>query len=346
MSLDSEETRERSDRTASTEPPQWSDTTVDDKKEVVGSPVRRSQTMANRRALLTSPPIMSSPPTNVFARMSQPYQPLRDAFHIPGQDVNNHAAAILSSPPPSGITGDVRMRRLPPPTPRSAGLREADLHASSSIFLPAPNIKPGRTSFSRKEEDGDDVFERPTLPPISMLSPASTMPVNTHSPVSSVRASAAGPNKQSSSPSSKSSLSSSVGSLPNRSPTLTKSRLSNSAEVFKTPDRFGPGASAQAGQSSRFSSPAKIAQLTSSNASRALQSMQTSTPKLPGGSRMAAGLVTPGGYYDPYEYSAVVDEELERMMSKDGEGEGASRRPLPFPSPLDRTPKWQPWSPW
>jgi hypothetical protein len=67
---------------------------------------------------------------------------------------------------------------------------------------------------------------------------------------------------------------------------------------------------------------------------------------------MAGGLVTPGGYYDPYEYSAVVDEELERMLAKNRDAEAAyrqpgdARRPLPFPSPLERTPKWQPWSPW
>ena len=338
------------------EPPRQYRTEAED----FGSPVRRTRTVTGgRRGLLTSPPIMSSPPTNVFARVSQPYQPLRDAFSLPGQSANSHVAALLSSPPPSGITGDVRMRRLPPPTLRSSGLRDEDLHASSAIFLPAPNIKPGRSEFgssrgSRMDEDGDE-FEKPTLPPIHMLSPASTMPVVTQSPVSSVRASAT---KRSSSPSPKSSsqASSSAGGSGghNRSPTFSRVRLaqqSANGDIFKTPDRFGAS-----GSTPRLAgSPAKFAHLTNSNASRALQSMQNSTPKLPHagpGGRMAAGLVTPGGYYDPYEYSAVVDEELERMLAKNKDAEAAyrqpgdARRPLPFPSPLDRTPKWQPWSPW
>lgn len=332
--------------------------------EDLGSPVRRTRTItAGRRPHLTSPPIMSSPPTNVFARVSQPYQPLRDAFSLPGQTTSSHAAALLSSPPPAGITGDVRMRRLPPPTPRSSGLRGEDLHASSAIFLPAPNIKPGRSSEfgssrgSRMDDDGDE-FEKPTLPPIHMLSPASTMPVVTQSPVSSVRASAAGKRSSSPSPKSSSQASSSAGGSGGhtRSPTFSRSggrfgQTSSNGDVFKTPDRFGVS-----GNTPRLAgSPAKFAHLTNSNASRALQSMQHSTPKLagaPGGRMAAGGLVTPGGYYDPYEYSAVVDEELERMLAKNRDAEAAyrqpgdARRPLPFPSPLDRTPKWQPWSPW
>lgn len=314
------------------------------------SPVRRSGTGPSRRALLTSPPIMSSPPTNVFARMSQPYQPLRDAFNIPGQ-ASAHAAALMSSPPPSGIMpSDARMRRLPPPTPRSAARDEEHL-PGSSIFLPAPNIRPGRSNPHKRgaakgDDDDDELDSKPILPPIHMMSPASNLvPVNTQSPVSSIRGSAA---NRSTSPSPKSSTQSSTSSS-QRSPTLNKNRLLHSAEVFKTPDRFGPP---NPSSSSRTASPSKLAHLASNNASKALQSLQyNSTPKLPG-SRGMNGMVTPGPYYDPYEYGAVVDEELDRMAKsgesdeRPGAGRHGDRRPLPFPSPLDRTPKWQPWSPW
>lgn len=300
------------------------------------SPVRRGVPHPHnrQRALLTSPPIMSSPPTNVFARMSQPYQPLRTSFNIPA--ANAHAEALMSSPPPSSgiMPSDVRMRRLPPPTPRRTS---NDGDQGSHIFLPAPNIKPGKASFSKKDATDDD--SKPTLPPIHMMSPASAMALNTQSPVSSVRGSAS--QNRSSSPSPKSSsLPSSSGNSVTRSPTLNKSKHVHSSEVFKTPDRF-------AAPSARpISSPNKLAHLANNNASKALQSLQASTPKL-GGSRPGHGLVTPGGYYDPYEYGAVLDEELDRMMATNKDDGGrADRRPLPFPSPIDRTPKWQPWSPW
>ena len=327
-----------SDRSASAEPPPMRSP----QHVFHTSPIRHKGPPFTRRALLTSPPMMSSPPTNVFARMSQPYQPLRTAFNIPGQS-NDHAAALMSSPPPSGIMpSEARLRRLPPPTPRTAAAAKEDFQqASSSIFLPAPNIKPGRTSFNKRGQDEDDeVDQKPVLPPIQMLSPMSTaVAVNTQSPVSSLRASAA---HTSSSPSPKPGSLSSSSTNSNKSPTLGRSRLYHSAEVFKTPERFSSSSN-----STRLSSPNKLAQLAGNNASKALQALQ-STPKLPG-ARSLVGLVTPGGYYDPYEYGAALDEELERMAArtKDGDvGTRSDRRPLPFPSPLDRTPKWQPWSPW
>lgn len=305
------------------------------------SPTRRGPAGAEdrHRALLTSPPIMSSPPTNVFARMSQPYQPLRNSFNIPTTNV--HAEALMSSPPPSSgiMPSDIRMRRLPPPTPRSTAVDE-DSHAGSHIFLPAPNIKPGKPSSGKKDGAGHE--SKPSLPPIHMMSPASAMTLNTQSPVSSVRGSATQQRSSSPSPKSSSQASTSSTSL-TRSPTLSKSRHLSSSEVFKTPERFA------APSSRTMASPSKLAHLTNNNASKALQSLQASTPKL-GASRGGHGLVTPGGYYDPYEYGAVLDEELDRMMatSKDGDSlnRHGDRRPLPFPSPLDRTPKWQPWSPW
>lgn len=297
------------------------------------SPVRRGL-HDRQRALLTSPPIMSSPPTNVFARMSQPYQPLRTAFNLPSSSA--HAEALMSSPPPSSgiMPSDLRMRRLPPPTPRRASADGED-HPGSHIFLPAPNIKPGKASFGKKAGEGEDV--KPTLPPIHMMSPASALALNTQSPISSVRGSATQHRSSSPSPKSSSQASSSANSI-TRSPTLNKSKHLQSSEVFKTPDRFA------APSSRSISSPHKLAHLANNNASKALQSLQT--PKL-GTSRAGHGLVTPGGYYDPYEYGAVLDEELDRMMATNKEdGDRSDRRPLPFPSPVDRTPKWQPWSPW
>lgn len=300
------------------------------------SPLRRGVPHPHdrQRALLTSPPIMSSPPTNVFARMSQPYQPLRTSFNLPSS--NMHAEALMSSPPPSSgiMPSDVRMRRLPPPTPRRSSA-DGEEHPGSHIFLPAPNIKPGKASFGKKTGDGDE--DKPTLPPIHMMSPASALALNTQSPVSSVRGSAAQHRSSSPSPKSSSQTSSSANSI-TRSPTLNKSRHLHSTEVFKTPDRFA------APSSRTISSPHKLAHLANNNASKALQALQT--PKI-GSSRAGHGLVTPGGYYDPYEYGAVLDEELDRMMATNKEDGGRSdRRPLPFPSPVDRTPKWQPWSPW
>lgn len=343
---------EQSERSLSTDTARAEEDHADPVKpeqDVTRSPVALRQ-MPNRR-LIKSPPIMSSPPTNVFARMSQPYQPLRTAFNIPGRP-NDHIEALMTSPPPSGIMPSDRMRRLPPPTP--GGADGIPSHADSSIFLPAPNIRPGKYGKGRMrsgtegtipDESEDGAIEKPVLPPISMLSPASNLvSINTQSPISSVRASAANP-RTSSPPSSPKRLQdshSSSGSSANRSPTLARGRFTQfSADTFKTPDRFSTSTG------TRISSPGKMGYLPSTTASRALQSIQQ-TPKIGGNSSSSGGLVTPGGYYDPYEYGQALDDEFDRLQAMQGsESHGRdSRRALPYPSPIDRTPKFQPWSPW
>lgn len=316
------------------------------------SPVRRPVGTTQRRNLLTSPPIMSSPPTNVFARMSQPYQPLRNAFRMPASSSSANVAALMSSPPPSGIiahTGE-RLRGLPPPTPRATvSLSNEDAHAGNSIFLPAVNIRTSANRIKKGAEidDDDEVGEsKPTLPPINMMSPSSApVSVNTQSPISSIRASAA---TRSTSPSPKNAqLSHSSGSgssNSNRSPTAGKSGTLPAGDVFRTPDRFSTQ-----NASSRVASPAKFAQLASNNASKALQSLTNSTPKL-GGGRGPNNMATPGYNPDPYEYGAFLDDEYERLSrQQDADGDrrlNNDRRPMHFPSPMDKTPKWQPWSPW
>ncbi|GAA95645.1 uncharacterized protein L969DRAFT_71183 [Mixia osmundae IAM 14324] len=301
---------------------------------------------------ISSPAVVSSPPSNVLGRMS---------YHRHRPSVGNDAASRVS------------LFLSPPTTPADLPAADQDCPTEHKeptsphpMMLPAHEIKPGplaRSSYARATSPSELPMR---LPPVSPVA------VNTHSPVSSVRGSTMMSNGYQASPGTNhyrqrtSSLRSpkpssarfaSTGFTP-RLPSIASHMAENGGSSLRTPPRLGR---------SSFASPAKNRLLQSQKSSGQLQSITSTpaglvkgyfaTPDVAGVSAAAMGECGPNAYaHDPYDYGGQIECELERFgaITQASGHQGHSRsdslsRPIYFPSPSQTTPRLQShasFSPW